>query len=241
MKMSFTRLPLAQENNPLVFTQLSQALGVQPTLGFYDVYSIDDPDLLSFIPRPVYALLFTCQQAVFFRARDADYEAMEEYKGSGDSEPAMWFRQTIGHTCGLMALLHGLSNGEAKQYIKPGSLLAKLLKEAIPLQPTERAKVLYDSQELEDVHMAAATIGDTEAPRSEEPSGNHYICFAKGSDGHLWELNGGMKGPVDRGALAENEDMLSEKALQLGVRSFLKHAREEEMDFSMVAMAPSLD
>ncbi|KAI9875042.1 MAG: hypothetical protein M1830_008992 [Pleopsidium flavum] len=37
---------------------------------------------------------------------------------------------------------------------------------------------------------------------------------------YLWELNGGMQGPVDRGALDSDEDALCEKALQLGVRSF---------------------
>lgn len=234
-----TLVPL--ENNPLVFTHLSQALGVEPSLGFHDVYSLDDRDLLAFIPRPAYALLFTCQQEVFWRARNAEFEAMAEYTGHGDSEPVIWFRQTIGHTCGLMALLHGLSNGGAKAYIKPGLDLDRLLKQAVPLQPTQRAEVLYDSKELEEAHMAAAIMGDTEAPRSEDPNGNHYICFVKGDDGHLWELNGGMKGPLDRGVLAEDEDVLSEKALQLGVRTLMKEAKEGELDFSMVAMAPSVD
>lgn len=232
------------ENNPLVFAHLSQALGVKPNLGFHDVYSLEDGDLLGFIPRPAYALLFTCPQTVFKRARNPEFEAMAEYTGHGDSEPVIWFRQTVGHTCGLMALLHGLSNGGAKAYIKPGSDLDRLLQQAVPLPPAERAEVLYHSKELEEAHMAAAFMGDTKAPRSEEPNGNHYICFVKGDDGHLWELNGGMKGPLDRGMLSEDEDMLSERALQLGVRTLMKEAQEGqegELDFSMVAMAPSLD
>ena len=39
---------------------LATSLGVSPTLGFHDIYSLSDPDLLSFIPRPVYALIFLC-------------------------------------------------------------------------------------------------------------------------------------------------------------------------------------
>lgn len=29
----------------------------------------------------------------------------------------MWFRQTIGNSCGLMALLHAAANGSAKDFI----------------------------------------------------------------------------------------------------------------------------
>ena len=108
------------------------------------------------------------------------------------------------------------------------------------LRPEARAKVLYNSQELEAAHKAAAEIGDTHAPLAEDPLGNHYICFVKGDDGHLWELNGGMKGPLDRGGLAEHEDALSEKALQLGIRSIMKHASSEELNFSIVALAPGV-
>ena len=49
-----TFIPL--ENNPDVFTELVHSLGVSSKLGFYDIYSIDDPDLLAFVPRPVHAV-----------------------------------------------------------------------------------------------------------------------------------------------------------------------------------------
>ena len=226
------------ENNPVVFSKLSTTLGIDQALEFHDVYSIDHPDLLSYIPRPIYAVLFTCPAQVYRRARDAENAAMAEYSGAGVEEPVTWFRQTIGGACGLIAWLHGVSNGGAKKFIRKGSALDELLKKVVPLFPTERAEVLYKSQELESAHGAAAELGDT-PPTTEEHVGNHYICFVKADDGHLWELNGGMKGPVDRGALTEHEDALSEKALQLGVRSFMRHAGSQDLDFSMVAIAPA--
>ena len=63
-------------------------------------------------------------------------------------------------------------------------------------------------------------------------------------NGHLWELDGGRKGPLDRGMLDDSEDVLSEKALELGVKAFLK--REEkgsngDLRFSCVALAPTLE
>ena len=165
---------------------------------------------------------------------------MQEYEGHGEAEPVLWFKQTIGHACGLMGLLHATSNGGAKEYIREGSTLDVLLKQAVPLKPEERAELLYNSEAVEEAHMAAAQLGDTRAPLAEEGNDFHFITFAKGGDGHLWELNGGMKGPVDRGALRGDEDALSEHALQLGVRTFLEKAGDGDLQFSLVALAPSM-
>ena len=222
-----------------MFEQLLQTLGASTSLGVYDIYSLDSPDLLAIIPRPVYALIFICPAAVYTKARQEENEVLQEYDGFGESEPVIWIKQTIRHACGLMGLLHAVSNGEAKQYIQKGSTLDLFLKQAIPLKPTERAKLLHGSQAVENAHMAAAQLGDTQAPPAEDENGFHFITFVKALDGHLWELNGGMKGPVDRGSLAEDEDALSEHALNLGVRTFLTKAGKD-LQFSLVALAPSL-
>ncbi|KAI9870114.1 MAG: hypothetical protein M1830_004673 [Pleopsidium flavum] len=190
-----TFVPL--ENNPEVMSHLVHQLGISPKVGFYDVYSIDDPELLAFIPRPAYALLFICP-----------------LKFTGKL---------------------------AMRRIPRGSDLDNLLKEAIPLKPMPRADLLYESQALESAHQSAANNGDTGPP---EIVNVHFICFVKGEDGHLWELNGGMKGPVDRGALDSDEDPLCEKALQLGVRNFLARkvqAGDGDLRFSIVALAPNFD
>ncbi len=57
-------------------------------------------------------------------------------------------------------------------------------------------------------------------------------------------MDGRRKGPLNRGPLEENEDVLSQKALDLGVRRFLKREEEAgggELRFSLIALAPSLD
>ena len=68
----------------------------------------------------------------------------------------------------------------------------------------------------------------------------HYVCFVKGSDGALWELDGRRKGPIRRGDLEENEDMLSPKALSLGILKFLER-EGDDLRFSAVALAGSFD
>ncbi|EFW16305.1 hypothetical protein D8B26_006013 [Coccidioides posadasii str. Silveira] len=237
-----TFVPL--ENNPEVMSHLIHHLGVSPKLGFYDVYSIDDPELLSFIPRPAYGLIFICHGDVYHRARDEEEVSRNDYEGFGPDEPVLWFKQTIGNACGLMALLHCISNGPARHYVQPESGLDRLLKAAVPLSPVDRARLLYDSPVLENAHRSAAQMGDTRAPIPSDSCEFHFISFAKGDDGHLWELNGSMKGPVDRGALAPDEDCLSENALNLGVRTLIgkkSETGEAGFGFSLVALGPSLE
>ena len=123
------------------------------------------------------------------------------------------------------------------------------MKEAAPLGPAARAELLYNSKALEDAHAEAAGKGDTRAPAAEEECEFHYITFVKvdgdvDEGGRLWELEGAWKaGPLDRGVLGPEEDVLSERALEAGVGRFLRVAAEREsgdgggeMRFSLVAV-----
>ena len=122
--------------------------------------------------------------------------------------------------------------------------MAKLLNDAIPLKPSERADLLYESEALESAHQTAASGGDTAAPSADDKVDLHYVCFVKSEKNHLWEMDGRRKGPIDRGELSADEDVLSDKALDLGVRSFLKREAEAgggDLRFSLIVLAESLD
>ncbi|KAL3497037.1 hypothetical protein BJX62DRAFT_1953 [Aspergillus germanicus] len=233
------------ENNPEVMSHLVHQLGLSPSLGFTDVYSIDDADLLAFVPRPSHALLLVFPVSKTYEAsRIAEDSSLPEYTGSGPNEPATWFKQTIRNACGLIGLLHAVSNGEARKYVIPRSDLENLLKDAEPLPPIERADLLYESKALESAHADAAKLGDTKAPGAEDDVDLHFVAFVKGADGKLWELDGRRKGPLERGSLAEDEDALSERALDLGVRRFLKVESEggnPDLRFSLVSLGAVFD
>ncbi|KAK3064919.1 hypothetical protein LTS18_002670 [Coniosporium uncinatum] len=139
----------------------------------------------------------------------------------------IWFRQTIRHACGLIGLLHGIVNGEAAEYIRPNTDLHKLRDDIIPLQPVDRAKLLYDSDMLERAHAEAAQSGDAVAPDTMAYEDGHaFIAYVKGRDGRLYELEGRRKGPVDRGMLEANEDVLSERTLRMGLREYVERASQ---------------
>jgi ubiquitin carboxyl-terminal hydrolase L3 len=224
--------------------------------------------MLSFVPRPASALLLVFPVSknyeTFRMQEDADKAV---YEGKGEGEPVIWYKQTIRNACGLIGVLHAVSNGGARNFIgmefnlpgaflwregwvliylalEPESDLHNLVQSAIPLAPIERADLLYNSKALESAHADAASQGQSNAPDATDDIDLHFVCFVKDEKNQLWELDGRRKGPLNRGHLAEVEDVLSETALELGPRKFLKREAElgqGELRFSIVALSPSMD
>lgn len=93
-------------------------------------------------------------------------------------------------------------------------------------------------------HEAAASQGDTAALSATASVDLHFVAFVKSPQNNLWELDGRRKGPLNRGKLTDEDDVLADEALGLGVKAFLK--REEEagggdLRFSLLALAPSFE
>ncbi|KAI3318599.1 putative ubiquitin carboxyl-terminal hydrolase [Xylariaceae sp. AK1471] len=229
------------EANPELMTSLLHKLGLSSALQIHDVYSITEPELLAFIPRPALALLLVFPvSATYESARLAEDAGVEEYKGKGEAEPVVWWRQTIRNACGLMGLLHAVANGPARGFVEQDTPLATLLSQSVPLAPAERSALLEKTPALASAHHEAASQGQTVAPDAQDDVDLHYVCFVKTDDGTLWELDGRRKGPIARGKLDPNEDVLSEKALLWGPLKFLERGGGD-MRFSCVALAGSLD
>ncbi|KAF2756318.1 ubiquitin carboxyl-terminal hydrolase-like protein isozyme L3 [Pseudovirgaria hyperparasitica] len=228
------------ENNPDVMNQLAAKLGVSPELQFYDVYSLDEYELLAHIPRPAFALLVIIPLSPAWDKDRMDEDAeTEDYAGFGSGEPVIWFKQTIGNACGSIGLLHSVVNGPAVDFINPNSDLADIRERAIPLDMTSRAKMLYDNGSFETAHKSVELVGDTSAAHMDGHAGQHFVSYVK-SKGKLWELEGSRKGPIDRGELAEDEDVLSPRALELGLKRIMKvesDAGGGDLRFSCIALS----
>ncbi|KAH8602108.1 ubiquitin carboxyl-terminal hydrolase-like protein isozyme L3 [Bisporella sp. PMI_857] len=258
-KKTFTVL----ENNPEVMNALASKLGINSVqsldiistiltspglsqlLKFHDVYSLTEHELLASISRPVYALLVILPLTPAWHAsREAEDKDKPEYTGKGASEPVIWFKQTLGHACGSIGLLHCTLNGDAAKFIEHNSFLEKFKEEVLPLGMHERAQRLYDSKDFEIHHQSVASLGDTAPPSAADGDrlGQHFVAFVKGTDGHLYELEGSRKGPIDRGVLTDNEDVLSPRALELGISRVMKldaEAGGSDLRFSATALAPA--
>lgn len=106
------------EANPELMTSLLRKLGLSSALQVHDVYSITEPELLAFIPRPALALLLVFPvSASYESSRLAEDAGVDEYAGKGEGEPVVWWKQTIRNACGLMGLLHAVANGPARGFI----------------------------------------------------------------------------------------------------------------------------
>lgn len=115
-KGSIAFIPL--EANPELMSNLLHQLGLKKDLAMHDVYSLTEPELLAFIPRPAHALLLVFPvSAAYESTRLAEDVTLPEYSGKGDGEPVLWFKQTIRNACGLMGLLHAVANGPARKQI----------------------------------------------------------------------------------------------------------------------------
>ena len=241
-------------------SSLVHKLGLSSDLSWHDVFSLDDPSLLSFVPRPAHALLLVFPVSKAYKSfREEEDSTLPDYTGFGSSEEVLWFKQTIGNACGLMGLLHAVCNGMTRDLIgmlassdaqqtnllttlAPSTPLANLITDATPLPPTDRAKLLETSSDLAAAHASAASEGNTVAPSADDKVDLHFVAFIKSPQNNLWELDGSRKGPLNRGELPEGEDLLGERAIELGPKQFLK--REEntvggEMRFSILALGPS--
>ncbi|KAH0019597.1 ubiquitin carboxyl-terminal hydrolase, partial [Aureobasidium melanogenum] len=211
------------ENNPDVMDRLAKKLGLSNSLRFYDVYSLDEPELLAHIPRPALALLVIIPlTAAWDQNRKAGDEHKEAYTGCGSDEPVIY-----------------LINGPAVDFIEPDSDLANIRSQAIPLNMVRRAEMLYNNEAFEIAHKSVEEAGDSHVDPSLKRNGGHFVSFVK-CDGKLWELEGSRKGPLDRGSLGDDEDVLSSRALEMGIKRIIAlnaTGGEGELRFSCIALA----
>ncbi|OHE95018.1 ubiquitin carboxyl-terminal hydrolase, family 1 [Colletotrichum orchidophilum] len=224
MPQTYNKAFIPLESNPQVFNELIALLGASPRLQFKDVFTLDDPTAL---PQKILALVLIFPTTPTFEARLTIEDAgakdwMVEH--DEEDEDAVWFKQTINNACGLYAILHALANGRAKDFLTP-------------MDPAQAAMVLESSKELEDAYATIATKGDTAAPQSAEDEVYfHYICFVKSPDtGHLYELDGDRKGPVDKGIPNEVEKVdLGAESVDI-VRNFILQGGDN-IGFSLLAL-----
>jgi ubiquitin carboxyl-terminal hydrolase L3 len=225
-------------------------------LGFQDVLSLDDLDVLAFLPRPVYALIlvFPTTNQYEKRIKEEDNGLESCATGQADRE-VLFFEQTINNACGLYAIVHAVCNGEARSKLSTGaasstwvyrlmasasgSIIDKLRQRATSLELEDLALVLEADQGLEQAYADVAQKGDTEAPnRPEDEVDYHYICFVKShKNDHLYQLDGDRRQPIDLGVVPVDEDVLSDKCVDV-IRGMME-SEGGNANFSLMALVPT--
>ncbi|KAJ3341182.1 Ubiquitin carboxyl-terminal hydrolase isozyme L3 [Gonapodya sp. JEL0774] len=202
---------------------------------FVDVWSLDH-DALAFIPQPVQAVILLFPTTEKYHAF-TESQTSQILAAGQTVHPDLYFtRQTIYNACGLYGMLHSLLNTPTPLSLPPDSILAHISRSSEGKSPDERAKVLEQCKELEQVHEGMAREGQTEAPPLESEVLPHYVAFVyKG--GHIYEMDGAKPFPINHGPCKEEE--LLEKAAK-EVQAFID--RDPDMtEFSVIALVPNVN
>lgn len=233
------------ESNPAIFTELAYKLGLSPVLEFHDVYSLTDPDLLAFLPNPIYGVIL-----LFPITKEYEqYRASEDSKvvattNNNINNNVQWFKQTIRNGCGLYALLHLLSNLPSDLIIGNLSLsnLKTRIAEGGDLSADEVAKLVEELENRIKLDDNFGQQGQTEAPPAEAVVELHFITYVKGKDGHLYELDGRRKGPVDLGQSTEDVHIINDAKLTNKIQFYIDNADDaNKHNFAIMAIGPSLE
>merc|ERR1712093_178138 len=226
-------LPL--EANPDIFQEWTGSLGLRPDQAqFTDIYGLD-PDLLAFVPRPVYAVLMLFPVTAPYEKARKERDAL--VKDEAAPKDILFFKQTIGNACGTMGILHAMGNIPVN--LDESSALAQIFKDCKDKTPEERAAYLETSSHVEAAHSSAAQTGQSRVPDLQEDVDLHFSCFVaadvKGQQS-LVELDGRRPGPIVHGPIAGD---LLESAAEV-VRSYIKLS--ESIQFNLIALTkPSED
>jgi ubiquitin carboxyl-terminal hydrolase L3 len=97
--------------------------------------------------------------------------------------------------------------------------------------------VLENFAELEGAHSTVAVKGDSAVPDSAEQEVDfHYICCVRSEvNGHLYELDGDYKGPLDTDViLGSEEDILCPQGIKV-IKEYISQ-EEDNISFNLMAL-----
>ena len=130
--------------------------------------------------------------------------------------------------------------------LEPNSPLANILRQAKNLNTQERAQLLENSGELEAAHTSFSQRGQSHAPGLDDFVENHYVALVKHLNPKIgktmiYELDGRRLGPVERVVLPGGEDLLGPTALKIVEEFMTREMESGKQEFSLCALAPSLE
>ena len=106
----------------------------------------------------------------------------------------------------------------------------------MPLPPEERALALENDDALEEAYAAVASKGETQAPDAEDEVDYHYICFVQShKTGHLFQLDGDRKRPIDLGPLNDENGLLSDTCLSI-IRDMITRDEGAQLGVNLMAL-----
>ncbi|KAI4111350.1 MAG: hypothetical protein LQ339_000549 [Xanthoria mediterranea] len=198
------------ESEPAFFNVMLRDFGVEG-VRVQEVVSLD-PDMLAYLPRPVYGLVF------LFKWREEDPDKQEPSCPEG-----IWFaNQTVNNACASVALLNIVNNIPE---LKLSEHLEQFKKFTADFTPALRGDAIGNFEFVKTIHNSFARKMDmlnadlqlkndasarkkSKAKDSDEDdAGFHFIAFIPVQD-KVWKLDGLERQPQNLGPIAEDDWVL---------------------------------
>lgn len=225
-----TLVPL--ESNPEVMNKFLQKLGVPTNWNVVDVMGLD-PEMLSWVPRPVLAVMLLFPISEPYEEHKSKEEVDILSKGQEVCSDIFYLKQNLSNACGTIAIMHSVANNNDKIQLTDGPM-KKFLEDAKGLDAVARGSLLEKTESIINAHKELAQEGQTNTPGADEPVNHHFIAFIH-KNGTLYELDGRKSFPVNHGPTTQ--ETLLEDAAKI-CKEFM--ARDpNEVRFTVVALAAS--
>ncbi|SCU81813.1 LANO_0B04258g1_1 [Lachancea nothofagi CBS 11611] len=233
--MAMPRSVVPLESNPEVFSKFAQRLGLSKQYAFSDIYSLTDPDLLAFMPRPMKAIILLFPLNEFFESSKSS-----DIKEDSDTNKPAWFKQSVRNACGLYALIHAMSNN--RELLEEGSKLGQFLE----THPRSDSKYADDQTDdfivsISELYNETSALGQTVAPPADEEVDLHFITYIE-KNGQVYEMDGRRPNGAKFLGKSLSEDLLDEPLVKNRIQWYMKHATEDmKLNFTLLGLAPSWD
>ncbi|KAL8928409.1 MAG: hypothetical protein Q9172_000895 [Xanthocarpia lactea] len=194
------------ESEPAFFNVMLRDFGVED-VRVQEVVSLD-PDMLAYLPRPVYGLIF------LFKWREEDPDKQEPSCPEG-----IWFaNQTVNNACASVALLNIVNNIPE---LKLGEHLQQFKEFTLDFTPALRGDAIGNFEFVKTIHNSFARKMDmlnadlqlkndassrkkSKAKESDEDdAGFHFIAFVP-VQGRVWKLDGLERQPENLGPISDD-------------------------------------
>ena len=228
-------------SDPDMFENVSKALGSPATHRWHEVFSLD-PDLLSFVPQPVAAVvLLWPSQSQSILDHKAHQRAASAQPPPSEAKAPCYMRQRVRNACGTVAIAHAVANSGDSFALPAESVLGMFVEQCQGLESaTDRGKLFAQSEGIEAAHRAC--VEDErwrDRGNGDQPQGDvkeHFCAFVR-VGAHLWELDGSLEQEAIYHGETSAATFLNDTADK--VRSEFMAREPESNMWSILALAPS--
>lgn len=222
------------ESNSEVITNYAGNIGFHTGLfNFQDLLSVEEW-AQEMIARPCLGLLFVYPCTEAQEKHQQEENKRIEQEGQQVSANLFFMNQVSQNACGSVGIFHILGNlpEEQKHLIAENSILAQFFQAVQGKNKEEAAQIFHTNQALKQAHCQSTVEGQTNVADYAEVN-NHFIAFVQ-KDGHLYEMNGSRKIPVNRGATTPDTFLADACAC---AKLFMERD-PENLNFGMIVLAP---